>query len=150
MDLKSIKLTIKSRLENVSLVGQTVNKICSVLLFTENAAYQTELCVVEACNNVIEHAYLGDPDKDLDVIVRLYPDKITFDICDSGNPMPSSYCREMDFDPTDRSKLPEGGMGLFFIHEIMNQVEYRTQGVHNVLSLTKFCSSLPENSQVVE
>jgi serine/threonine-protein kinase RsbW len=118
--------------------------------FTEDAVYQIELCVVEACNNIIQHGYLGAQDKEINVEVRFHSDKIIFDIRDSGNSMPSSYQREIDFDPTDRSQLPEGGMGLFFINEIMNKVEYKTQGGHNILSLTKFCTGLPETSQVTD
>ncbi len=137
--MKSIRLNIKSRLENVSLVGLAVNKICSAMPFGEDDVYQTELCVVEACNNVIEHAYSNKPDQDIDILIQQHADRIVFDISDRGTPRPALYESNLGFDPNDRSQLPDGGMGLFFIHEIMNEVEYRNQDGRNVLTLTKYC-----------
>ena len=136
--MKSIKLKIKSRLENVSLVGLTVNKICSTVPFSEDDVYQTELCVVEACNNVIKHAYSNRPDQDIEINIDLDLDKITFNILDIGRPMESDILPSLDFDPNDSDQLPEGGMGLFLVNQIMNKVEYKNHNGQNNLTLTKF------------
>ncbi len=145
MVLRSIKLIIKSKLENVSLVGITVNKICSIIPFSKIDAYQTELCIVEACNNIIKYAYVNDPDGELEVDVKLCIDKIMFEICDTGQTMSTSISPTLEFNPEDLDEIPAGGMGLFIINKIMNNVNYKNNKGRNVLTLTKYYNSDKDN-----
>jgi anti-sigma regulatory factor (Ser/Thr protein kinase) len=43
----------------------------------------------------------------------------------------------LDFDPADVEHLPEGGMGLFIIHNVMDRVEYHRHGERNTFSMTR-------------
>jgi len=45
------------------------------------------------------------------------------------------------FDPINVENLPEGGMGLSIIHQIMDCVAYETTNGRNKLILTKFFSA---------
>jgi serine/threonine-protein kinase RsbW len=147
MSCRSIRISIDSRLENVALVGDAVNQICSHhAALDEVAAYQLEVCVVEAVNNDIKHAYGQEENHTVDVFVRLYPDRVEFDVCNDGQPIPEdkiSTPPTMDFDPTDFQSLPVGGMGLFIIHEFMDSVRYESKDGRNVLS---FMKTLPQSA----
>ena len=79
-----IRLIIDSRLENVSLAGGAVRGIADTLSMDMTARYQLELCVVEAVNNAIKHAYHCQAGHTVEVDILLYPDSLTFKICDSG------------------------------------------------------------------
>ncbi|MFQ5636905.1 MAG: ATP-binding protein [bacterium] len=138
MTPRRIKLVIKSSLENVSMIGYAVNKICSQIPLDEEESYQTELCICEACNNVIKHAYKNNPNHDVEVVVSLYADKIVFDICDSGVKLKEKPTPTLDFKPDDLEHLPEGGMGLFIMKNLMHQVDYRAKNGKNILTLIKF------------
>jgi serine/threonine-protein kinase RsbW len=136
----NIKLTILSTLENVPLLGASVNKMCSLVSMTDEQAFQMELCVVEACNNVIKHAYNNADDKEVEVEVRFLDDRIIFSVCDAGSPKPGDVLHTLEYDPEDLDNLPEGKMGLFLIHEIMDEIHYETKNGKNVFSMTKILS----------
>jgi anti-sigma regulatory factor (Ser/Thr protein kinase) len=99
--------------------------------------------VVESVNNVIKHAYDNKPGHQIEVTFTLYPNRLTFEICDAGKKMDSRYLPQkgspsFEFDPNDLNNLPEGGMGLSIINEIMDQVVYTTSDGINKLMLTKY------------
>jgi len=135
--IKEIKLIIDSDLANVSLIGMAVNKICTQIPLNNIEAYQIETCIVEAVTNVIKHAYRNETGHDVTVFIKLYLDQITFLVCDTGKSMNPEQSADLEFDPDDLENLPEGGMGLFIIHKIMNEVSYKTIENRNVLTMTK-------------
>lgn len=54
---RRIALVITSDLQNVPLIGQTMERLCSMIPLSTIESHQVTLCVVEAVNNVIVHAY---------------------------------------------------------------------------------------------
>ncbi|SCX84133.1 ATP-binding protein [Desulfoluna spongiiphila] len=143
MDSKKITFAIDSNLRDVSLIGLSINKICSQIPLTDVEVYQIEACVVEAINNTIEHAYKHTTGNRVEVDVDLYLDRIAFKVCDTGQSMDPAITPSLDFDPDDLDKLPEGGMGLFIIHQVMDQVAYRTDKGKNILEMTKTFGAQP-------
>ncbi|VFQ42949.1 ATP-binding protein [Desulfoluna butyratoxydans] len=137
MDSKKITFAIDSNLRDVSLIGLSINKICSQIPLSDVEVYQIEACVVEAINNTIEHAYKHTTGHRVEVDVDLYLDRIAFKVSDTGVSMDPAVSPSLDFDPEDLDKLPEGGMGLFIIHQVMDQVAYRTADGKNTLEMTK-------------
>ncbi|MFP4477074.1 MAG: ATP-binding protein [Desulfatibacillaceae bacterium] len=137
---RRIKLTIDSDLGCVFLVGIAVNRICSYMDLPELEAYQLETCVVEAVNNAVEHAYDGVFGHEVEVVVKLAPDRIRFEVYDAGRPLPSADPPEFNIDPDDLESLPERGMGLFIIHQVMDVVEYRVEEGRNVLVMERLLS----------
>ncbi|MDY0040525.1 MAG: ATP-binding protein [Desulforhabdus sp.] len=140
MDLKlsrTIKFTIDSRLEHVALLGLAVRSICAPLPLSPTEVYQIELSVVEAANNIIKHAYRGQPGHAVEVIATISADHLIVEICDSGIPIPKERRTAADYDPTDVLNLPESGMGLHIIHTAMDKVEYERHGHKNILRLIR-------------
>jgi serine/threonine-protein kinase RsbW len=135
---KTIKLIIDSNLEEVFLVGLAVRAVCSHAPMNELAVYQVETGVVEAVNNVIKHAYKNRKGHDVEVIVSLFLDRITFQVCDTGTAMEPKKVSKMDFDPDNLEELPEGGMGLYVIDSVMDKVEYVRAGEKNILVMSKY------------
>jgi serine/threonine-protein kinase RsbW len=85
----------------------------------------------EAFNNIVIHGYRGRSDGMVDLEADIAPDRISLRILDTG--------REVDFkevEPPDLLSMPEGGLGVFMIHALVDEVVYRG-GVPNVLLLTK-------------
>lgn len=128
---------IESRLENVSLLGLSVQAFCRSIPLDDVAVYQIELCVVEAVNNAIRHAYGSEAGHEVELIVTLYPQRITFRVCDDGRPLEDLHRAAPDFDDRDLGSLPEGGMGLFLIQSVMDEVSYETLDGRNILTMSK-------------
>jgi serine/threonine-protein kinase RsbW len=82
------------------------------------------MAVDEACSNIIEHAY--DPDRHGDI-------KLSCCIQAEGDLVISIHDAGRPFDPTlvpeppmgsDWENLPEGGLGLYFMRRLMDQVTF--------------------------
>jgi len=135
----AIKLVIDSRIENVFLVGIAVNRICSHLDLGDMGSGQVELCVVEAVTNSIKHSYSGTPGREVTLTVNLLTDRVEFQISDHGSSMPPGLLANptLEFDPQNLESLPQSGMGLFLIHQIMDEVHYVPGEGKNTLTLVK-------------
>ena len=97
---------------------------------------RVELAMVEAVNNVVRHAYHGEPGHTVEVTVTVDGDRLALEVADEGTPMPPHGTPVLDFDPADLANLPEGGMGLYLIHSVMDTVEYQSRDGRNVLVMT--------------
>lgn len=92
------------------------------------------LAVNEACMNIIQHAYSGTQDGEFSVEILLNNSLLTFRVTDSAPPIDKK---------TITGKKPDeirpGGLGVFFIHEIMDHVEFLdvSPGIGNILEMKK-------------
>jgi serine/threonine-protein kinase RsbW len=142
MDEKQIKFTIESNLKNVFLIGLAVNKISSHIGLNELESYRLELCVVEAVNNAIIHAYDKEAGNKVEVVFNIYPDRLVLDVYDTGKPMQGNLLEQKDissleFEPGDLDSIPEGGRGIAIMKEIMDSMDYKTEDGKNCLTMTK-------------
>jgi serine/threonine-protein kinase RsbW len=85
----------------------------------------------EAYNNVVIHAYAHRNDGMLEVEVELASDRVKLTLRDTGASVDLSGVAVPDLD-----SLPEGGLGLYMMRALMDEVVYQS-GPPNVLCLTK-------------
>jgi len=142
MDCKRIKLSIESKLENVSLIGVAINKLCSLIPLSDVESYQIELCAVEALNNSIIHAYGREENHEVAVFFTLYSDRVTLEVCDTGKPMDQDCWKKANIsqfenDSNDLDNIQERGRGLAIIKEVMDSVVYETKDGENCFSMMK-------------
>lgn len=100
-------------------------------------AGDVELALVEAVNNVIEHAFGGKPGHRIAVHARLSETMLDLRIIDDGRPLPGGRvppAKPLDLD-VPRADLPEGGFGWALIHRLADQVDYERRDARNMLSL---------------
>jgi serine/threonine-protein kinase RsbW len=107
-----------------------INKLIRDYLLKENletfVCNAVEICLSEALNNVIKHAY-HENTKFIEV-----------EIVDNGEPRTQFNKPTLDYDPNDIKNLPESGMGLFIIHQLMDEVNYITLNGKNYFTLKKW------------
>jgi serine/threonine-protein kinase RsbW len=133
----AVTLRIDSQLRDVFLVGLSVRAIGAAALGGADGAHALELCVVEAVNNAIEHAYGSQPGHPVEVRVALSAGELRVEVRDRGRSMdwPAAIA---EMDAAARDPLAEGGRGLLIMHSLMDRVAYaRGQDGWNVLTLGK-------------
>ena len=133
----AITLSIDSTLDDVFLVGMVVNTLCADVPLIEDLVYQTELAVVEAVNNAIEHGYGGAAGHRVDVQVTVEAHRLTFAVIDRGRPLDWEAVRARGEQPPVIDDLAEGGRGLFIMQAVMDEVRYERVGETNVLTLVR-------------
>jgi len=135
---KTLHLSIDSRLSDVALVGHAVRGVCAYSPLDAGSYDEMEVCVVEAVNNAISHAYLHEDGFRVETSIILHHNRIAFEISDRGTAMPGFSPRTLEFDPEVTSSLPENGMGLYIIETIMDEVSYRSKDGRNTLSFCRY------------
>ncbi len=143
MGIRSVKFIIYSNLENVPLIGMSVNKLSSSTSFSDKDSFNIELCVVEAVTNSIKHACCGESGHEIKVVFTLSDEDVTLDICDAGacslNPevLDRAVIKPPGANAADTDGIAEGGRGLGIMKEIMDSVTYRSEKGENCLTLIK-------------
>ena len=134
------RFSILSSFENVANLAEDVSTYCGTLPgSTPDSVDMLRLCVAEALNNVVEHAYSGENGKPIFAEVKVSDDRFEVLIIDEGKPMPKGGPPDakLDFDLDDLENLPEGGFGWMLIRDQMDIVDYERREGHNVLRLEK-------------
>lgn len=133
------QFTIESTFQQVSDLAQEVESFCSARVPGTDTVDDLRLCVAEALNNIVEHAYEGDTGKPIYANVAVLDDRCEVILIDEGKPLPGYKIPEtvVDFDPLALDDLPEGGFGWMLIREQMDDVAYERREGCNVLTLAK-------------
>jgi serine/threonine-protein kinase RsbW len=126
---KRLTLEIESRLDAVPLLGQVMQLVCTAAGFAPTEGSLVEVCVVEAINNSIEHAYNGDHDHGVELEVNLLPNQLIVDVWDSGTSadaakMHADHRHALEVHQDRVQDISESGRGLAVIQEVMDSFEY--------------------------
>lgn len=132
------KFTMKGYYDEVAEISQQVRGFFEKNKINTKVCDEIEICLTEALNNVIKHSYKGETDKPIEVLVNKKKKILEIEIIDTGEARKSFDKPTLDFDPEDIESLPEGGMGLFIIEEIMNETHYRVVEDRNIYTMRKF------------
>ena len=143
--MKNLTLEIESELNHISLLAVAIHAICVHAGLDRNEASQVELSLVEAVTNSIIHAYHGDPDQRVVVILALDKEHLRFDLYDTGTTMQVEQVDRLvrgrginESESLDLASIPESGRGLEIIHRTMDEIVYRREGDRNHLQLTRY------------
>jgi anti-sigma regulatory factor (Ser/Thr protein kinase) len=102
--------------------------------FDDAEAERVILGLNEACMNIIEHAYGREYHGDIILNITDQGDCLKFDVIDFAPPIDPDQVR-----PRDLEEIRPGGLGVHFINEIMDEVQFGTPpgNVGNLLQMRK-------------
>jgi inorganic pyrophosphatase len=140
---KRFTIEIDSRLDAVPYLGRVVYSLCTAGGFCSDEANRIEVCVVEAINNSIEHAYHGAPARTVEIELELLPNQLVVDVWDSGtsadaDKMHADHRHALDVPSDAVDDIAEHGRGLAVIQEVMDSFEYTPGMERNCLRMIKW------------
>lgn len=95
------------------------------------------MAVDEACSNIIEHAYGGEDKGEITCTCKVNKQGLTIELDDNGKPFDPEVIADPDMSG-DLEDRPSHGLGLFFIRQWMDEVEFEFKENHgNHLTLFK-------------
>ena len=130
------KLNINSNFSEVRLGSDLLQEFCEKHDINVTTQGHLELILVEALNNVVEHAYKEKPEGDILIELEKAKSETIIKITDSGISAPGTDLIEGSDLPNENT-LPEGGWGLCLIQALADKIEYFRYPDHNMLVLTK-------------
>lgn len=151
--MSRLRLTINSDLRDVVYVGLMVNRFCEYLRMSPADSAQVEICAVEAVTNSIRHAYQNQSGNEVSITLAVREDRLELEVADTGLAMSSAAqdrlargSNVLEFNPRDVTGVPEGGMGLQIIHDVMDEVRYSSEGSVNSLQLIRLLNSVGQSN----
>ncbi len=136
-----LKIELRSNPEMLCIVRNALGQLAAMLGFAETDCNAVVLAVDEALTNIIRHAYLGDAEQPIEASFhRIHAphegesgDALEIVLEDRGVTVnPEKMCGRALED------VRPGGLGLHFIRESMDTVEFSRGNGRNRLTLRKF------------
>jgi sigma-B regulation protein RsbU (phosphoserine phosphatase) len=115
-----IRVSVESDPKYLGPLRTVISESTAILGLDEEVTGKIVLAVTEACANIIRHCYGGKPGERIDVTLRFGPDFYEVRIDDYGEFVDPA---KMKGRPLEDVK--PGGLGLHFIHSVMDDVAYR-------------------------
>lgn len=129
-------ISVQASTKHLAEVRDFVAKHASDFGFKKQDVADIRLAVDEAYTNIIKHAYKNDQHKSVDIELGYDSDKFWISLLDTGDAFDPSHYSEPDV----RQKIKEkkrGGVGVYLIKKLMDDVIYNTDGPVNEIRMTK-------------
>lgn len=104
--------------------------------FTPEQINDTRLAVDEAFTNIIKHAYQNDESKPVNLELQFDTEKLCIILTDRGRGFDVKAYTFPDVKKQIKEKK-RGGMGVYLIHNLMDEVIYRNQKNENHIIMCK-------------
>jgi serine/threonine-protein kinase RsbW len=130
-------VTFPAQFEFLNEIRELVAQVAREGGFTEKEIYSLQLAADEAATNIIEHAYAGISNAEINVTCDMRGDTLAITMRDSGRTFDPSNIKQ----PNLKASLPErqiGGLGVYLMRKLMDEVRYEANSkTGNLLTMTK-------------
>ncbi len=130
------RLNVPGRFDRLEQISKFIEQAGLAAGLDDTAICRCQLAVDEACTNIIEHAYEGEGRGSIDIECEPGAGELTITIADQGKPFnPDSVPEPQLGAPLEDIQV--GGLGLYFMRQVMDAVEFSYQEGSNKLVLVK-------------
>ena len=132
----TLVVKIPSETSYLALVRDLTKRMAEAAGFPEATADRLALAVDEATTNVIEHAYKGAADQEIELRFEDRGAEFRVELIDTGKMVDPRTVPRVDIDRfvTERRT---GGLGMHLMEKIMDSCTFRRSGRRNVCLLVK-------------
>ena len=129
-------IILANDISEINKLSQFIDEIGEELSLTPDIVFNLNLVLEEAVANVINYAYPKEEHQSIFLSAKLQDSSIVFVLTDTGKEFDPTMAPEADITLSAEDR-PIGGLGIFLIRQIMNQVKYERIEGKNVLTLEK-------------
>ena len=138
-----LELSLVNDLREIGAAAEKVDAFCEAQGISPQVAYAVNLSIDEILTNTISYGYDDDAEHRIDLTFRVDGETLVVVIVDDGRPFDSSAEREPDVDATIEERAL-GGLGLFLVQQMMDEMAYERRDDRNVITLRKSTVGEPE------
>lgn len=129
-------ITLANDIAEISKLATFIEEVGEAFELTPDVIFNLNLVIEEAVVNVINYAYPKEEHQSIYLSANLHEDSIVFVLTDTGKEFDPTQAPEADI-TLSAEERPIGGLGIFLIRQIMNEVKYQRIDGKNVLTLEK-------------
>lgn len=125
-----------ARFEHLDDIRGFVGQSARAAGFDEKDVYSVQLAADEAASNIIEHAYDGPSDASFELSCSFRNKRLIMTFVDQGKSFDFARVEKPDV-TADLSDRKIGGLGIYIMHKLMDEVDYKVTPSGNILRLVK-------------
>lgn len=129
-------VTFPGRYDSLAKIAEIVQQATSEFGLDTCAAYGVETAVDEACSNIIEHAYGGEDRGDIELSYSIEANELVIVLKDQGKKFNPGRIPKPNLKSTLKNRQ-EHGLGLYFMRQWMDEVNFDYDEGYNILTLVK-------------
>ena len=128
-------LKIEGKLENLSLIRDFIGDTMRSFGLDNHKIFDVQMAVDEACTNIIEYGYANANEVGtIDIACQRKGEEIVVVIKDRGKPFDPTTVQPPDLNASLEERTT-GGLGIYFMKTLMDEVKYEFSGGKNVLTM---------------
>ena len=132
----ALELSLVNDLREIGAAAEKIDAFCEARGLSPQIAYAVNLSIDEILTNTISYGYDDEAEHRIDLTLRQEGDTLVVVIVDDGRAFDSSLEREPNVDATLEERAL-GGLGLFLVQQMMDDVDYQRRDALNVITLRK-------------
>ena len=129
-------IILANDIAEISRLTQFVDEVGEEFSLTPDIIFNLNLVLEEAVVNIINYAYPKEEHQNIYLSANLHDGSIVFVLTDTGKEFDPTMVPDADITLSAEDR-PVGGLGIFLIRQIMNEVKYERIDGKNVLTLEK-------------
>ncbi|KUP04456.1 serine/threonine protein kinase [Bacillus coahuilensis m2-6] len=138
--LDYIEMKVPAKAEFIGVIRLTLSGIASRMGFTYDSIEDIKIAASEAVTNAVQHAYQSEASGEITIGFGMFMDRLEVMIADQGKSFNFQKTRE-EVGPYNEEHaiefLREGGLGLYLIESLMDEVKIQQNDGVTVL-MTKY------------
>ena len=129
-------IILKNNLTEIDVLVDGINYFAEKNRIENEVKFDLSIALDEIITNIISYAFDDDSKHNIIVHFTLNNDSLSVRVEDDGKPF-----NPLDYPTPDTTKPLEereiGGLGVFFVMELMDSVKYKRKEKKNILTITK-------------
>jgi anti-sigma regulatory factor (Ser/Thr protein kinase) len=131
-----LTLALKNNIDEINRLHTFIEEVGETFELPMKVVLNLNLVLEEAVTNVIMYAYPQEQNEHIYLTAKKQDDRLVFVLTDSGIAFDPTQTPDADITLcADERQI--GGLGIFLIRKIMNEVKYERIDDKNVLTLEK-------------
>lgn len=129
-------IILDNDIAQISRLAQFVDEVGEAFSLAPDMIFNLNLVLEEAVVNIINYAYPKEEHQKIYLSAYLHEESIVFVLTDTGKEFDPTMVPDADITLSAEDR-PIGGLGIFLIRQIMNEVRYERIEDRNVLTMEK-------------
>lgn len=129
-------LVLQNEIPEISKLPLFIDELGEELGLSPELVFNLNLVLEEAVSNIILYAYPKGEHENISLTAKKTENQLLFVLTDTGKEFDPTLMPDADVNLAAEDRQI-GGLGIFLIRQIMNQVEYQRIDGRNVLTLGK-------------
>ena len=114
-----LELRVPARAAELKRIREAVREVVGSCGCSAQSTADIVLALDEACQNIIRHAYNGDPDGVIELLIERRGNELIFSLTDFAPAIDPDQVK-----PRDLDDIRPGGLGTHFIRRVMDETDF--------------------------